>query len=99
MCCFQLQVLSKFKETSVVLAGDGRCDSPGKSAKFCTYSVIEKDKHLILHFEIVDKREVSLKSLNMKREAMGKNIKFFDAAHDYQGIDNRCIHFSSQNIR
>lgn len=98
MCCFQLQVLSKFKETSVVLAGDGRCDSPGKSAKFCTYSMIEKDKHLILHFEVVDKREVSLKSPNMERVA-GKSIKFFDAAHNYQGIDNRCIHFSSQSIR
>lgn len=76
MCCFQLQVLSKFKETSVVLAGDGRCDSPGKSAKFCTYSMIEKDKNLILHFEVMDKREVSLKSPNMEREAMVRALNF-----------------------
>ena len=55
MYCFQLQVLSKFKNTSVALAVDGKCDSPGKSTKFCTYSMIEKDENLILHFEVVDK--------------------------------------------
>ena len=68
--------MSSFTNTSVVLAGDGRCDSPGKSAKFCTYSMIEKDKNLILHFEVVDKREVSLKSPNMEREGMIRAINF-----------------------
>ena len=65
-----MKILSTFKDTNIVLAGDGRCGSPGKAAKFCTYSMIEKDKGLILHFEVVDKREVGLKSPNMEREAL-----------------------------
>ena len=62
-----MKILSTLKDTNIVLARDGRCDSPGKSAKFCTYSMIEKDKNLILHFEVVNKREVGLKSPNMER--------------------------------
>jgi len=38
---FQAELLAKYKDQNVMLAGDGRCDSPGSSARFCTYSVIE----------------------------------------------------------
>ena len=53
-----------------MLSGDGRCDSPGKPAKYCIYSVMEISENKILHFENVDKREVHLQSLNMEREGM-----------------------------
>ena len=58
------------KSTNLVLSGDGRCDSPGKPAKYCIYSVMEISGNKILHFENVDKREVHLQSLNMEREGM-----------------------------
>jgi len=45
-----MKILNSLKDINVVIAGDGRCDSPGKLAKFYTYSMIEKDKNLILHF-------------------------------------------------
>ena len=53
-----------------MLSGDGRCDSLGKSAKFCTYSMMETAQNQILHFENMDKREVGLQSPNMEREGM-----------------------------
>ena len=38
----QAEVFSglKLKESAVVLAGDGRCDSPGHCAKYCTYTLL-----------------------------------------------------------
>ena len=71
-----MKILISLKNINVVIAGDGRCDFPGKSAKFCTYSMIEKDKNLILHFEVVDKREVGLKSPNMEREGLIRALNF-----------------------
>ena len=58
------------------MAGDGRCDSPGKCAKYCTYSLIEQEENLIVHMEIVDKREVHLQSPNMEREALLRALSF-----------------------
>ena len=59
-----------------MLAGDGRCDSPGKYAKYCTYSLIEQDNNLIVHMEILDKREVRLQSPNMEREALLRSLSY-----------------------
>ena len=53
-----------------MVSGDGRCDSPGKCAKFCTYSLMETTKNTIVHCETIDKREVQNKSPNMEREAI-----------------------------
>ena len=58
------------------MCGDGRCDSPGKSAKFCTYSLMESENNEILHFENIDKREVDLRSPNMEREGMIRSLDF-----------------------
>ena len=50
-----MDLLAKHEDKNLVLAGDGRCDSPGSSAKFCTYSIMEIDSSAILHAETVDK--------------------------------------------
>ena len=59
-----------------MLAGDGRCDSPGNSAKFCTYSLMDTGTNKILHAETVDKREVHLQSPNMEREGILRALNF-----------------------
>ena len=43
-------------------------DSPGFSAKYCTYLGIDEQTEEILGMEIVDKREVDLKSTSMERD-------------------------------
>ena len=65
-----------FRSTNVILSGDGRCDSPGKSAKFCTYLMMETDHNQILHFENIDKHEVGLHSPNMEREGLIRCLNF-----------------------
>lgn len=42
----------------VDLSGDGRCDSPGHSAKFLTYSFYSNQLGKILHSELVRVKEV-----------------------------------------
>lgn len=73
---YQSKLLANVKDKALILAGDGRCDSPGKSAKFCTYSMMDIDSGVILHAETVDKREVGLKSPNMEKEAFTRSLEF-----------------------
>ena len=75
----QAKLIQQYKTTKLVLSGDGRCDSPGKSAKFCTYSVMEAEKNQILHFENVDKCEIGLHSPNMEREGMIRCLDYLIA--------------------
>lgn len=60
----------------MILSGDGRCDSPGKSAKFCTYSLMDVESGQIIHSETVDKREVALQSPNMEKEAFVRSLSY-----------------------
>uniref|UniRef100_A0A803JQR1 THAP-type domain-containing protein n=1 Tax=Xenopus tropicalis TaxID=8364 RepID=A0A803JQR1_XENTR len=43
----------------VALAGDGQCDSPGFTAKYCTYSFSDLATNKIVDFEIVQRSETS----------------------------------------
>ena len=56
------------------MAADGRCDSPGNSAKYCTYSLMDYETNKILHVETVDKREVRLQSPNMEHKAFSRSM-------------------------
>ena len=58
----------------MILAANGRCDSPRKSAKYCTYSLMDHETNKILHVETVDKCEVGLQSPNMKHETFTRSI-------------------------
>ena len=69
-------MVEKYAMKDLVLCGDGRCDSPGKCAKFCTYSLMESESNVILHFENIDKHEVDLQSPNMEREGMIRSLDF-----------------------
>ena len=76
MCVLILQdkILSTYQGNSVISAANGRCDSPRKSAKYCTYSLMDHDTNKILHVETVDKREVRLQSPNMERQAFTRSM-------------------------
>ena len=62
-----------WKETAgkdVVLSGDGRNDSPGHCAQYCTYSFADMDSQSILQMNIVDVREIEgRKSTKMEQVA------------------------------
>ena len=41
------------QQKSLILAGDGRADSPGQSAKYGSYAVIERSLNKVLNFKVV----------------------------------------------
>lgn len=43
----------KERNSPITLAGDGRCDSPGFNAKYCTYSLQDTDSDKIVDYELV----------------------------------------------
>jgi hypothetical protein len=55
------------KGNDIIIGGDGRNDSPGHSAQYCTYSFVDADTKEILQVKVVDVREANGKSNNMER--------------------------------
>ena len=68
------QFWTKMKETvwhvfegeSTILCGDGRNDSPGHSAKYCVYVLMEQFVDVIVDLIVVDKRETGGVSTNIE---------------------------------
>lgn len=71
-------VISQLSQQSIILAGDGRCDSSGKCAKYCSYTLMDVDTQMVVHSETVDKREVGGSSPNMEREALFRGLMIVD---------------------
>ena len=49
----------KSQEELVELCGDGRCDSPGHSAKYCTYTFLDVQSQKVVDFKVISRPEVS----------------------------------------
>ena len=64
----QSGLLRERQGTDVEVVGDGRCDSPGFSAKYCTYSMMERTTHEILASELV---QVSQATSSVGMEKVG----------------------------
>ena len=58
------------KNEKVVLSGDGRNDSPGFSAQYCVYSLMEAVTKVIVDIEVKDKRETRGTSTVMEVAAL-----------------------------
>ena len=56
-------------------AGDGRNDSPGHSAQYLQYTLMEEESSGIMSIEFVDKREADLKSPNMEPIGLRRSIE------------------------
>ena len=82
ICPSVFELWSETRETNladiancpVVLAGDGRNDSPGFSAKYCVYSLMNCESHKVIDVQIVDKRDVDLKSMRMEKLGLQRGM-------------------------
>lgn len=59
----------------MTILGDGRMDSPGHSAQYCTYTVMEYENKDILACEIINKRETAMKSTAMEKEGLKRCLQ------------------------
>ena len=64
-----------FAGRELCVVGDGRSDSPGHSARYCSYVVMENETGFVLDVEVVDKRETKGISANMEVHAVDKMLK------------------------
>ena len=57
----QAEVLAdlKSRESGAVLPGDGRCDSSGHCAKYCTYTLLDVESQKVVDFKVVAVSEVA----------------------------------------
>ncbi|XP_019640935.1 PREDICTED: uncharacterized protein LOC109482594 [Branchiostoma belcheri] len=91
----QEQIIDYFRNTDdlmpqdrerITLLGDGRCDSPGHNAKYCTYSFMEESSKYILHFEMIQVTETG-SSQSMETEGFRRGLNFLLD----EGIDVDCV--------
>ena len=54
----QQAVLVFLRDEGLHLSSDGRSDSPGYSAKYCTYSIMDSASDLILDHNLVQSTEI-----------------------------------------
>ena len=58
--------------TGVTIAGYRRRNSPGYTARFCVYALMEEFTKMIIDLEVVDKRETEGKSAAMEKLALSR---------------------------
>lgn len=72
----QNEVLDEFQGKDLVLLGDGRMDSPGNCAQYCTYTFIEHDTHKILCIITLGKQMTGGKSAVPEKACLQKGLQF-----------------------
>ena len=58
----------------MTLAGDGRCDSPGHSAKYGTYTMLDVQSDKVVDFKVVSVCEVKI-SNDMEKKGFIETLK------------------------
>ncbi|CAG2187080.1 unnamed protein product [Mytilus edulis] len=71
-------ILQQLHGKQLILGGDGRCDSPGFSAKYCTYTFMDSATGVIPDFSLV---QVSETTSSNKMELIGFQISAVPYRH------------------
>ncbi|XP_069587485.1 uncharacterized protein [Ranitomeya imitator] len=53
----QENVTKEIIQKNIIVSGDGQCDSPGHSAKYCVYTVMDTISEKIIDFEVVQQTQ------------------------------------------
>lgn len=72
-CTLLKEIKSEGKD--LILGGDGRCDSPGHSAKYGSYSLMDVEQNKILDSQLVQSNEVK-NSAAMEKEGLERSLKY-----------------------
>ncbi|XP_049420242.1 uncharacterized protein LOC125881220 [Epinephelus fuscoguttatus] len=68
------KAISQLQGKNVVVPGDGRNDSPGHSAQYCSYTTMELESKEIIHLATVDKRQTNWNSNIMEKEGFIQTV-------------------------
>jgi len=78
------QVFKAYED--ICLCGDGRNDSPGHSARYCVYTLMEHFTTAVIDFEVIDKRETGGNSTNMEKEALRRLLEKLATVFPFQEL-------------
>ncbi|XP_038592422.1 uncharacterized protein LOC119916464 isoform X1 [Micropterus salmoides] len=68
------EALSGLQGKDVVVLADGKYDSPGHRAHYCSYATMENDTKEIIHVAIINKQHPSCNSVVMEKEGFIKAV-------------------------
>ena len=68
-------VIEFLRDNDLKLSGDGRCDSPGYSAKYCTYSLMDSATDLISDYKLIQSSETG-SSVAMEKEGLRRSLNY-----------------------
>ncbi|XP_038592399.1 zinc finger protein 184-like isoform X9 [Micropterus salmoides] len=68
------EALSGLQGKDVVVLADGRNDSPGHRAHYCSYANMENDTKEIIHVATINKQQTSCNSVVMEKEGFIKTV-------------------------
>nr|XP_034315406.1 LOW QUALITY PROTEIN: uncharacterized protein LOC105340464 [Crassostrea gigas] len=71
----QTGIVDEMSDKDLIILGDGRMDSPGHCAQYCTYTVMEDQTKKILSLKTLDKRETEKKSTNLEKAGFVKCLQ------------------------
>lgn len=60
---------------TIFVLGDGRMDSPGHSAQYCSYTMMHNDSKRIVSLITLDKRQTQGKSSNLEKLGFQKSME------------------------
>ncbi|XP_056013504.1 uncharacterized protein LOC130052444 [Ostrea edulis] len=78
---------ARLKNKQLTVIGDGRCDSPGFCAKYCTYTIMEAVSSAILDFKVIQVTETGSSS---RMELEGFKRSFTSLTDNYIKINTFC---------
>ncbi|CAC5426232.1 unnamed protein product [Mytilus coruscus] len=98
----QSSLLDQLRGTDVILGGDARCDSPGYSAKYGSYTLMDLQTKKILDFQLIQSNEVkdyvNIKEVVTDRHSsikkymrigQGDKKHLFDVWHVAKGVSKK----------
>ena len=68
-------VLEFLRGNDLKLSGDGLCDSPGYSAKYCTYSLMDSATDLILDYKLIQSSETG-SCVAMEKKGLRRSLNY-----------------------
>ena len=75
MACSKMLLLEFLRGNDLKLSGDDQCDSPGYSAKYCTYSLMDSATDLILDYKLIQSSETG-SSVAMEKEGLRRSLNY-----------------------
>lgn len=65
---------------------DGRNDSPGHSARYCVYTLVEHFTSAVVDFSVIDTHETGGNSTTMEKEALRRLLKKLAITFPFQEL-------------